>query len=72
MADLHIEGVEPEHQEPLLDLIKEYSDLFADKDCKLGCYNQVSHKIDTQGFGPVRQKAYRAPFRQQQEIDKQV
>ena len=46
----------------LVQLIEEYSDIFALDATELGCTNLVTHSIDTGSSPPIRQPARRVPF----------
>ena len=46
----------------LVQLIEEYSDIFALDATELGCTNLVTHSIDTGNSPPIRQPARRVPF----------
>ncbi|CAG2203350.1 Transposon Ty3-G Gag-Pol polyprotein,Retrovirus-related Pol polyprotein from transposon opus,Retrovirus-related Pol polyprotein from transposon 297,Retrovirus-related Pol polyprotein from transposon 17.6,Transposon Ty3-I Gag-Pol polyprotein [Mytilus edulis] len=59
-------------QGQLRELLNEFSDIFAKSDSDLGKTNLVSHSIDTQGHGAVKQRPYRVPFSQREEIRTQI
>ena len=64
--------VDPLYQQPLAKLLAEYSDLFAEKDSQLGSTGLIKHSIDTQGYGPIRLRPYRAARRQKDEMERQI
>ncbi|XP_063416775.1 uncharacterized protein LOC134699013 [Mytilus trossulus] len=59
-------------QGQLMELLNEFSYIFAKSDSDLGKTNLVSHSIDTQGHGAVKQRPYRVPFSQRKEIRTQI
>lgn len=63
---------DPEYKKPLLLLLEEFKDLFAEKDFELGSTGLVKHTIDTQGQGPIRMRPYRAPQKQKIEMQRQI
>lgn len=62
-----------EEIEPLMDLVKEYNDIFFLEGDKLRFTSTVEHVIDTlDSAGPVNVRPYRVAEMQRQEIEKQV
>ncbi|CAC5358979.1 Retrovirus-related Pol polyprotein from transposon 297,Retrovirus-related Pol polyprotein from transposon 412 [Mytilus coruscus] len=74
MQDVQVdwEQLSNSEQEQLSELLNEFSDIFAKSDSDLGKTNLVSHSIDTQGHGAVKQRPYRVPFSQREEIRTQI
>ncbi|CAC5393047.1 unnamed protein product [Mytilus coruscus] len=70
MQDVQVdwEQLSNSEQEQLSELLNEFSDIFAKSDSDLGKTNLVSHSIDTQGHGAVKQRPYSVPFSQREEI----
>lgn len=56
----------------LRELITEYSDLFKVNDVKLGCTEEVQHRIITEDSTPITKSPYRIPFRQREELKNQI
>jgi len=64
-------NLEPNKQDEISKLIREYSDLFDCRKDTLGSTNKIEHKIVTKG-DPLRQKAYPTSFYERREIQRQV
>ena len=54
-----VPGIGVEFQDELRDLLISHQHSFAFKTSNLGHTDLVKHTIDTQGQGPIRQRAYR-------------
>ena len=53
-------------------LMDEYKGIFAKDSNDLGVYTDVKHEVDTGEAAPVKQKAYRAPFKVRENQKKQI
>ena len=63
----------PQHQlKKAQDLITEYDHLFSKDKNDLGFYDKAKFKIDTGDESPIKSKAYRVPYAQQENIDNMV
>ncbi len=56
-----IRDVDPQFQEPVLQILTDFKKMFATKNSQLGSTDLIKHSIDTQGRGPIRQRPYRHP-----------
>ena len=61
-----------EQRVQLIQLIGNYSDVFALNDAELGCTNVVCHSIDTGDGRPVKQQPYRTPFIHRETISRMI
>ena len=52
--------VDAQFEQPLNALLNDFDDLFASKDSQLGSTGVIKHNIDTQSYGPIRLRPYRA------------
>ena len=77
-ADQEAQGVKtdlsvPEiHKDRVQRLIRENSDLFADKDTELGRTDIIGMRVDTGDHPPIRLKPYKTPFALRGIVDKQI
>jgi len=70
---LKTEHLNQEEQESLLNLCRNFSDIFHLEGDKLTCTDEVYHEIITSAAAqPINERPYRLPFKHKQEIDKQV
>ena len=60
-----------EHSQ-LMDLINEFSDVFAKDDKELGQTNLVEHTINTEGAMPIKQRPYRVPVSQRTVVQSHI
>ena len=70
--ELQFPELEPGIRTRLIQILKQFQTAFARKDCELGETSIIKHEIDTQGHHPIRMRPYRPPFKQKQEIDRQI
>ena len=70
--DLSHTTLTPEHKLYLVDLLNQYHDVFAYSPTELGRTSVVKHHIDTGNNPPVRQRPYRMPQIQREQIDKHI
>ena len=56
----------------LLEIINRFKGIIATSNFDLGSTDIIKHTIDVQGNPPIRLRAYRPPFKQKEEIDRQV
>ena len=59
--DITIGSTNPEIRKKTIDLVWEFSDVFATEDTKLRHTNKVSYDLDTGNAAPVAQQKYRTP-----------
>ena len=70
--DLSHTTLTPEQKLDLVDLLNQYRDVFAYSPTELGRTSVVKHHIDTGNNPPVRQRPYRTPQIQREQIDKHI
>ena len=53
-------------------MLLEFKDIFAMHDTDLGCFDAITHKIDTGSAKPIKQRMRRTPLGFQDEEEKQL
>ena len=71
-SEIDCAGIPEENRENFKELIDEYSDIFAPNSYKIGKTDYIKHHIDKQGHGPIRIRAYRTPFKLEEEMKKHI
>lgn len=61
-----------EHRSLVQKLVRENSDLFANKDSELGHTDTVKMKLDTGDHAPIKLRPYRTPLNNRKFIDQAV
>jgi hypothetical protein len=70
LASLDLSHLLPENREPLVSLLRAYSDVFSDEP---GLCNVTEHKIEMlPGYKPKAQRPYRIPQKLESEVDRQI
>ncbi|KAK8779457.1 hypothetical protein V5799_019204 [Amblyomma americanum] len=64
--------VKSSEREALAGLLNDYSEVFAASNLDLGCCGVIKHRIETGTSSPVYQRAYRIPYSQREEMERQV
>ncbi|KAK8785533.1 hypothetical protein V5799_008101 [Amblyomma americanum] len=64
--------VKSREREALAGLLNDYSEVFAASNLDLGCCGVIKHRIETGTSSPVYQRAYRIPYSQREEMERQV
>ncbi|KAK8773672.1 hypothetical protein V5799_011792 [Amblyomma americanum] len=64
--------VNSREREALAGLLNDYSEVFAASNLDLGCCGVIKHRIETGTSSPVYQRAYRIPYSQREEMERQV
>lgn len=69
---LRTEHMNSEEKNSIIQLCKNFKDIFFYEDTKLTFTNQVKHKINTTDEIPVHSKTYRYPYIHKPEVEKQI
>lgn len=71
-SQIRTQHLNTEEKEYLIDLCKEYNDIFANENEPLTSTNVVKHKIRTTDEIPIHSKLYRYPYIHKEEVDSQI
>ncbi len=66
------ENLEPDQVMELAKILSEYEDIFAAHDLDLGCFSNVTHRIDTDGARPFKMKMRRTAWGFEQEEERHL
>ena len=72
MFNIHEANVDEVKKRKLLDVLKNYSDVFSRDADDIGQTNHVQHRIDTGSSHPIRAGPRRIGIRQREEVKRQV
>ena len=72
LYEASIDGLAPEQQRQVYNLLSEFSDVFSQGPHDLGRTDLVQHRIDTRGASPIKQPPRRLPLANQQDASKAV
>lgn len=71
--EVRTEHLNKEERDSLMNICRQFSDIFHLEGDKLSCTNAVYHEINVNpSTQPINERPYRLPFRHKQEIDKQI
>lgn len=71
-AQFQTQHLKPTDSVRLLDLIREYRNLFLFEGTELGCTSKVKHRIIISDVHPIAKAPYRVPFAQKEVLTKQI
>lgn len=71
-TEINYSEIPEQKREEFKQLISDYTDVFAPNSYEIGKTDYIKHQIDTQGHGPIRKRAYRTPFKLQEEMKKHI
>ena len=71
-SDIIVTIFNPQEGGKLLVIINRFKGIIATSNLDLGSTDIIKHTIDVQGNPPIRMRTYRPPFKQKEEIDRQV
>lgn len=72
LAELKIGPLPRDEKEKLMEVIKEYSDVFSKSKMDVGCTQLLQHKIDTGDSAPIASAPRRIPTALEEKVDKLV